>query len=557
MYLEYMRIQNYQIFEDIELHFHEDVNYIVGENSVGKSSFLGLLGQLTEGRGFSERDYNNPDKPIIIEAHINLFEEEGDTCACLPEAVKEKGRYAIRFEQRVDEVVPRIYNIRTGEELPLNIIRISRYISYSAIQPEEYYISSRIYSRLEERLRKWNEAGDDRIDKLAKELITYYQDHGQFEPSYYANMGHLFQLMTPSSQSTVDNIQVIANVILKILLQIYKMYYSKAVPFEQLLITAKSGKRYLPLMISIDEPEVHSHPYMQRSILDYYKRILNNEDEDFCRLLKNLFHIDGVQGQLFIVTHSTDALVDDYRHIIRLYRNMAHKVKAACGSTFHFPEELEKHLIMHFPEIKEAFYARSVIIVEGESEYGCFRYLGKTLGIHFDYLGICLINARGESSISKIKKLLESFNIPTVALYDADVKEARKGGEIFYTDYICFEMDVVETLLRKKRRKVLDTVFNMAVGGAAKTNTEMMQKAVRKLEIHHKKYPPRRLQGISDRREDDLLIYYFAWMYGNKGVILGRALGKQLKADEIPSSFTKVIARAGTLARYGCCDNVQ
>ena len=77
---------------------------------------------------------------------------------------------------------------------------------------------------------------------------------------------------------------------------------------------------------------------------------------------------------------------------------------------------------MHFPEVKEALYSRSVLVVEGETEFGCFQLFGTTLGLPFDYYGICLINARGESSISKIKKLLEYFKIPTVALYDADVK---------------------------------------------------------------------------------------------------------------------------------------
>lgn len=50
-------------------------------------------------------------------------------------------------------------------------------------------------------------------------------------------------------------------------------------------------------------------------------------------------------------------------------------VRAACGSSFHFDSEIEKHLIMHFPEVKEALYSRCTILVEGETEYGSFGYL--------------------------------------------------------------------------------------------------------------------------------------------------------------------------------------
>lgn len=41
--------------------------------------------------------------------------------------------------------------------------------------------------------------------------------------------------------------------------------------------------------------------------------------------------------------------------------------------------------------------------------------LDKKLGVDFDYFGICLINARGESSISKLQKLFNRFSIPTVS----------------------------------------------------------------------------------------------------------------------------------------------
>lgn len=81
-------------------------------------------------------------------------------------------------------------------------------------------------------------------------------------------------------------------------------------------------------------------------------------------------------------------------------------VCAACGVTFSFPKEVEKHLIMHFPEAKEALYARCIILVEGETEHGSFSGFGKKLGVDFDYFGICLINARGESSISKLQNCL-------------------------------------------------------------------------------------------------------------------------------------------------------
>ena len=92
-----------------------------------------------------------------------------------------------------------------------------------------------------------------------------------------------------------------------------ELYKSKSVLFEDLLYTDSDGKKLLPLILSIDEPEVHLHPYLQRSLIGYYKRILCNKDAEFVDLLKMLFNVDGISGQLIIVTHSTDALIGDYR----------------------------------------------------------------------------------------------------------------------------------------------------------------------------------------------------------------------------------------------------
>lgn len=59
---------------------------------------------------------------------------------------------------------------------------------------------------------------------------------------------------------------------------------------------------------------------------------------------------------------------------------------------------------------------------------------------------------------------------------------------------------------------------------------------------------PRKLKNISDRRQDDLEIYYFSWFYGNKGVIVGRRMASFMSADDIPPAFTAVIQKAKTLA---------
>ena len=107
-----------------------------------------------------------------------------------------------------------------------------------------------------------------------------------------------------------DNVRLIMAVALKILAQIYMKINSATTNLESLLVYDEKGRKYLPIFISIDEPELHLSPYLQRAVLNYYRQIATNENEEFLALLRDVFNIDGLLGQLFVVTHSTDALVD-------------------------------------------------------------------------------------------------------------------------------------------------------------------------------------------------------------------------------------------------------
>src|SRR5574344_21623 len=549
MFVQYVRVKNSRSFTDVAMTFNEQANYLVGENSIGKSSVLRLLSMLASGTGLEETDYADPSKPVVVIAAIVLH---GEGERFVDEQDRQESKVRLRFEKKVEEICPRLYNDENGQMLPLNLIRRFRYIFHSSVMPEKHILTAHVHKLLESQLKAL--CGTELDLVLSKEVWAFAQQqelHGSYDASYYMNVLYLSRLLSREDRPLADNMKFISIVALKIIAQVELMYHSHAVPFSHGLVRGTDGKIYLPLIIAIDEPEIHLQPYLQRSILTYYKQLLQNQDPVLCQLLKKLFNVDCLEGQLFIVTHSTDSLVDDYRNIIRFYRDARNQVCAACGATFRFSEEIQKHLIMHFPEIKEALYSRSVIIVEGETEYGCFNLFGTTLGIRFDYYGICLINARGESSISKIRTLLRSFKIPVVCLYDADVGEFRQQNEpcVFFTNHICFEMDLVKAMLDHGRRQLLDEIIFNVDGMPGRATGDMLRKACHKLGKDRQEYPPCDLASVQPRLPDSLYVYYFAWLYSNKGVVLGRLLGASLRASEIPPAFIRVIQAAGKLAK--------
>lgn len=551
MYIKWMHIENYRNLADVTLSFHNDINYFVGENAVGKSNFLDLLEIIMECHGFIESDFTDVNKPIRIDFEISLGELNYKSMYTADEGPT----YRLRLEQVVQEVYPRLYRVTdTGiEPMALSMIRHALYVCHRDTSEQELFsIPSSIYVELGQLLQAYVSRLEMPTDDFQREIVSLRKD---LDPYCMLNIQHLVEVLSTSSamerKYSADNVRLIMAVALKILAQIYMKVSSATTNLESLLVYDAKGYKFLPIFISVDEPELHLSPYLQRAVLNYYRQIATNENEEFLVLLRDIFKIDGLLGQLFVVTHSTDALVDDYRHIIRLYRDENNMVCAACGVTFNFPKEVEKHLIMHFPEAKEALYARCIIIVEGETEYGSFTGFGKKLGVDFDYFGICLINARGESSISKLQKLFNRFSIPTVALYDRDVegKYAKAHSNIFYTEEICFEMDFVSYLLAMHKRSIMDAIIKDIIDDARPMVTkDMARRGYAKLGITKSQIVQRCLPNISDRKLDDLHIYYFSWFYANKGVIVGRRISQFLDASMIPPAFIAVIERAKLLS---------
>ena len=57
MVLQHVKAKNYRNIDGIDVWLNADVNYIIGENNLGKSNFLHLLEIVCTGKSFAEDDY--------------------------------------------------------------------------------------------------------------------------------------------------------------------------------------------------------------------------------------------------------------------------------------------------------------------------------------------------------------------------------------------------------------------------------------------------------------------------------------------------------------------
>lgn len=573
MKITYVRVSNYRNIDGIAVNFHPEHNYIIGENNLGKSNFLSLLDTVCSGKGFDDKDFHDSEKPIEVEMEVKLLPNEqgffGDNFS--PD---DASLVKIRYRQTIKEAYPTIVSADSNESIQIKQLKKINFLKYetTSIPSRELRLNTQkgagllINSIIERFITSDEETpsflNNEQVGKLTEFInghlgkIRSFRDYAikaTVAPNPTEMLTSLYYLSDGDRKidTTGSGVQYMAMASINILCQIMELYKSKSVPFSERLFRDNDGKMLLPIVLSIDEPEVHLHPYLQRSLIGYYKRILQNEDAEFAELLNLCFGIDGIDGQLIVVTHSTDALVGDYRNLIRFYKD-GNKTAVVSGTKLGFTPANEKHMIMRFPEIKEAFYAHCAVLIEGETEYGCIHSFAEKLGISLDDYGICVINARGEESIKPLRQLLEKFKIPSIAIYDGDVRTGcTPDSSEFFTQELCFESEIVKKLYSNGQtalvRQIAKELFSNAE--SVEMDVDFVRKPFKKMGIDITGYVPKKLSDVSDDDESEFCQMYSAWFMAKKGVLLGRIIGELLPADLIPACYADAIRKAREVAR--------
>jgi len=571
MQIKKIIIENYRNFNSIEISFDETCNFIVGENNLGKSNILNLLNIIFTKRAFGIDDFSDKTIPINIELQLKLSDEEIGHFEDLFD-LDDYSIINIICKQLSPDDNIEFFHKETDTYISHPSIRSINYIFYDSLRNPISEINfdkgrgvgkflTRIVKKylMDENLNVDNLLDSSKIDdllsninlKLSKikaikdfnlsaiiednteELIPKLISLKDEKRNDLTKSGYGVQFLLLITLSILDKLQFILN-----------QRGEKGI-FEN----EENGERAISLIIGLDEPEIHLHPYMQRSLIKYLNKIIKNEDSDFHLLIKELFGIDKFIGQIIIATHSPNIILNDYKQIIRLFEH-ENKTKIISGCNLSLGEQLEKHLFLHFPFIKEAFFSRCAIFVEGDSEYGSFPFFGAKLGVDFDDLGISVIQAGGDSIIQLIE-LAEKFGIPCVGINDSDGNtEPSEKDNLLKTNKYDFEDELMFLIDEDKE----DTLQKILIAyDPLGENRELDPKAINKRAYKKYKYLTNpidiklKLSEIERSNIIHLKSYYSTWFSINKSQPLGRLIGMILEKSEIPQIYKDVIMKAKSL----------
>lgn len=181
----------------------------------------------------------------------------------------------------------------------------------------------------------------------------------------------------------------------------------------------------------IDEPELFLHPQAQRA---FYKVLCELADAG---------------TQIFFTTHSPDFLnVGRFNEIYIVRKNATDGTYVRCSNPQSFADDLlarrninatSEEVMLYYKnayeetgdtqKANEAFFAKKIILVEGQSETLLLPYFFEKIGYDYIGKGITIVRCGAKTELDRFYRLYTEFGIPCFLLFDGDNQHVGTNDE--------------------------------------------------------------------------------------------------------------------------------
>ena len=457
-------ITNFTNFQALDIRTGDDI-VIVGENKVGKSNFIRAL-QLVLDPGLSERDRHlvlddfwdglGEDKiGSTIEVFVELTDFTNDErlmahlCDCVVEPEPEMvARLTYRFQPRAgldgdpQSVADYEYLIFGGLDPDMAVKRTARLMLpldiQGALRDAEKDLASwrrsplrplieELMASVDENTRQQiqtivNEAGEqleelDQVIVVARRISERLEEMAGPQHAVPVSLGvaptqidallrGLRILIDGGARGIGEASLGTANLIFLAL---------KCLELDRLVEEGERDHTFF----AVEEPEAHLHPHVQRLVYRYFLEVGATENAEEARSARTTI----------LTTHSPHVTsVTPIRSVVLLRHNPVSGATKGVSAAEAPLQESDEADLQRYIDVNrgELFFARGVILVEGEAERFLIPAFASALEMPLDVLGISVCSVAGTNFGPYVKLLgTEGLRIPHVLLTDMDPREER------------------------------------------------------------------------------------------------------------------------------------
>jgi putative ATP-dependent endonuclease of OLD family len=465
MKIKSIQIENFRSIKKEEIIFPDNnILVLVGPNNAGKSNILKAVnnvlgeswfsGERAEINDFYQKDKSNAIKINIVFDNNRKF--KFDTSEDWPIYYDEHGGKIFSGSTRVKEDFPCTYL-----EATRSIEKSFQFKSWELMGKVAKTFNEKARGKQEELKAKFDDVMDilDEVDgfkQFKDDFVSFFNEMQSNSPyrlkvafkaftplNYFKSINILANDATINDNYDIDLIELgegNKNLIIFALLRSY----------------AKNLKKEAQGILAIEEPEIYLHPQARRHLFNIFQEIVKDSNI-----------------QIIYTTHSSDFIATENFYCIGLTSKdpiSGTKAKIVqkkdlvkfCKDTGVPNEKTNEENIGEFyattsnPRLNDAFFARKLILVEGETEEMCLPILFKLLDVDCDSQGISIIAVNGKNQIPKYWRLFKSFGLETYVLFDNDnVGSDKESSNKNLAS--CFNCTTEELLDQVSIIKVLET----------------------------------------------------------------------------------------------------
>ena len=424
MYIAHVQISNYRALQTVSIPLNQ-FSILIGENDVGKTSFLYAMETFFLNKKISDKDNyykGDTDKIITIELTFreapdleelnSLKNSSGDIIIRKSFSFNEKPTSILVQDNDSTATISTTVMNKYFSSDNFHFIPVRRDLSVQFTMGKTALLGKTLRVKMKEAMK--NSESDGSLDRVKEILTLAIKEPENILDMYLKEQMHNNHIKLSFDELEVDPIEGVS---FKTTLSDDRadniLIHNRGAGTQNNLIIALF--RFIAslhvgsnIIFAMEEPENSLHPKAQRQLLSVLQDISN-------------------ESQVIVTTHSPVFVErSKFENNIILTRTVKGNTVAKTFDKSQL-EQLRINLGIRASDALLKGGGNCAILVEGNSEEEGFPIFMEMLGISEFQLGISIINMTGSDyhKVSNTIKLLRAYDIPCVVVLDNDAKQTE------------------------------------------------------------------------------------------------------------------------------------